>query len=374
MIELIFLSSSEKNLMKTKRENKFFLVLLPQLPRHLRSATLLTTQLYLMVLLHWMTCSPLRDGSVTEDLLSALPLVSLNSKMLLMHLMKLLLPLRSRRLTPSSNSGKPEEVTSNTKEKMRHSMQTVMASPLSNLSSQETHVSMRSLTIMNLASPTTLLSQRLTNSAEASPTLSLRRSMPRLLSSNDAETLLSSPAAKFALNSRPLPTKSQLPTKEALPTSLKMLLQRSLLLSPSLPQKMRPLLSSPRDSTPCTSGMLRLATSLQFSQSSPPQLMDSQRPATAKLTTVPSLTLLPRLLMLFPSNNGSKTLLKNSKDKLSLNIRLSLRDSMNCPNKRMRGEMSLFRTFSKNSKLRTRPLNSSRPSLRRNSMNSRKKI
>ena len=122
MIELIFLSSSEKNLMKTKRENKFFLVLLPQLPRHLRSATLLTTQLYLMVLLHWMTCSPLRDGSVTEDLLSALPPVSLNSKMLLMLLMKLLLPLRSKRLTPSSNSGKPEEVTSNTKEKMRHSM------------------------------------------------------------------------------------------------------------------------------------------------------------------------------------------------------------------------------------------------------------
>ena len=122
MIELISLSSSEKNSMKTKRENKFFLVLLPQLPRHLRGATLLTTQLYPMVLLHWMTCSPLRDGSVTEDLLSALPLVSLNSKMLLMLLMKLLLPLRSRRPTPSSNSGRPEEVTSNTKAKMRHSM------------------------------------------------------------------------------------------------------------------------------------------------------------------------------------------------------------------------------------------------------------
>ena len=326
MIELISLSSSEKNSMKTKRENKFFLVLLPQLPRHLRGATLLTTQLYLMVLLHWMTCSPLRDGSVTEDLLSALPPVSLNSKMLLMLLMKLLLPLRSRRPTPSSNSGKPEEVTSNTKAKMRHSMQTVMASPLSNLSSQETQLSMRSLTNTSLTSPTTLLSQRLTNSAEASPTLSLRRSMQRLLSSNDAETLLSSPAAKFALDSRPLLTKSQLPTKEALPPSLKMLLLRSLLLSPLPPQKMRPLLSSPRDSTPCTSGMLRLATSLQFSQSSPPQLMDSQRPATAKLITVPSLTLLPRLLMLFPSNNGFKTLEKNQKDKLLLNIKLSLRD------------------------------------------------
>ena len=109
MIELILLSSSEKNSMKTKRENSFFLVLPPQLPRNLRSATLLTTQLSLIRSPHWMTCSPLRDGSVTEDLLSALPLVFLNSKMLLMLLMKLLLPLRLRRPTPSSNSGKPEE-------------------------------------------------------------------------------------------------------------------------------------------------------------------------------------------------------------------------------------------------------------------------
>ena len=340
MIELILLSSSEKNSMKTKRENSFFLVLLPQLPRNLRSATLLTTQLSLIRSPHWMTCSPLRDGSATEDLLSALPLVFPNSKMLLMLLMKLLLPLRLRRPTPSSNSGKPEEVTSNTKEKMRDSMWTVMDSPLSTMSSQETQLSMRSLTIMSLTSPTTLLSQKPTNSAEASPTLSLKRSMQRLLSSSDAETLLSSPAAKFALNSRPLPMKSQLPTTESSPPSLKMLLPRSELLSPLLPQKMRPLLSSPRDSTPCTSGMLRLATSLQFSQSSPPQPMDFQRPATAKLITVPSLTLLPRLPMLFPSNNGSKTLLKNSKDKLSLNIRQSLRDSMNCPKKRTRGEMS----------------------------------
>ena len=290
MTEQISLSSSKKSSMRTKTESKFFLALLPQLPRSLRSATLSTTQILKLRSLHWMTCSPLKDGSVTEDLLSALPLVFLNSKTLLMLLMKLSLPLRSRRLTPSSNSGRQEEATSTTKETMRHSMSTVKASPLSNLSSQETQLTMRSLTNMILTSPTTLLSQRLTNSAEASPTLSLRRSMPRLLSSRDAETLLSSPAAKSALNSRLLLMKSSLLTKEALPPSLRMLLPRSELLSPSLPQKMRPLLSSLRDSTPCTSGMSRVATSLQFSQISPPQLMDSQKPATAKLITVPSLT------------------------------------------------------------------------------------